>query len=45
MGRLEHGLRPEIVVAPLYGVAGDGGLSVASIANGDYTVFWTCVCI
>ena len=29
----------EIVVAPLYGVAGDGGLSVASIANGDYTAY------
>ena len=29
----------EIVVAPLYGVVGDGGLSVASIANGDYTAY------
>ncbi|MDG1043222.1 MAG: TonB-dependent receptor, partial [Flavobacteriaceae bacterium] len=29
----------EIVVAPLYGVAGDGGLSVAAIANGDYTAY------
>jgi iron complex outermembrane receptor protein len=29
----------EIVVAPLYGVAGDGGLSVASIANGDFTAY------
>ena len=29
----------EIVVAPLYGVAGDGGLSVASIANGDYKAY------
>lgn len=29
----------EIVVAPLYGVAGDGGLSVASIANGDFQAY------
>jgi len=29
----------EIVVAPLYGVAGDGGLSIAAIANGDYQAY------
>ena len=29
----------EIVIAPLYGVAGDGGLSLASIGNSDYTAY------
>jgi outer membrane receptor protein involved in Fe transport len=31
----------ETVLAPLYGTAGDGALSVAAIANGDYTVYQT----
>jgi len=29
----------EIVVAPLYGVAGDGGLSIAAIGSGDFTAY------
>src|SRR5690606_25775735 len=31
----------EVVVAPFYGTAGDGGLSIAAIANGDYQVYQT----
>ena len=30
---------PENVVAPLYGTVGDGSLSLAAIANGDYKVY------
>lgn len=31
----------ELVLAPLYGQAGDNGLSIAAIANGDYKVYQT----
>lgn len=31
----------EVVIAPLYGTVGDGGLSVAAIANGDYKTYQT----
>lgn len=31
----------EVVIAPLYGTAGDGGLSIAAIANGDYKTYQT----
>ncbi|RXJ52730.1 TonB-dependent receptor [Gelidibacter gilvus] len=31
----------EVVVAPLYGTAGDNALSIAAIANGDYKVYQT----
>jgi len=31
----------EVVLAPFYGQAGDGGLSVAAIANGDYQTYQT----
>ncbi|MGE5944950.1 MAG: TonB-dependent receptor [Flavobacteriales bacterium] len=31
----------EVVVAPYYGTVGDGSLSVASIANGDYQAYST----
>lgn len=31
----------EVVVAPYYGIVGDGSLSVASISNGDYQAYST----
>jgi len=31
----------EVVVAPLYGTAGDNGLSIAAIANGDFQAYQT----
>ncbi|TDT41929.1 TonB-dependent receptor-like protein [Maribacter spongiicola] len=31
----------EVVIAPLYGVVGDGGLSVAAVANGDFQAYST----
>lgn len=31
----------EVVIAPLYGTVGDGGLSVAALANGDYKTYQT----
>ncbi|WP_034060612.1 TonB-dependent receptor [Lacinutrix jangbogonensis] len=31
----------EVVIAPFYGVAGDGGLSVAALANGDFQAYST----
>lgn len=34
-------LSQEVVIAPFYGDAGDGGLSVAAIANGDYQAYGT----
>ncbi|MGB6268223.1 MAG: TonB-dependent receptor [Olleya sp.] len=29
----------EVVISPLYGTAGDGGLSVAALANGDFQAY------
>lgn len=31
----------EVVISPFYGTVGDGGLSVAAIANGDYQAYST----
>ncbi|MGO4919362.1 TonB-dependent receptor [Maribacter spongiicola] len=31
----------EVVIAPLYGEVGDGGLSVAAVANGDFQAYST----
>jgi iron complex outermembrane receptor protein len=31
----------EVVISPLYGTVGDGGLSIASIANGDWKAYST----
>ncbi|WP_047549793.1 TonB-dependent receptor [Psychroserpens sp. Hel_I_66] len=31
----------EVVIAPLYGTVGDGSLSIAAIANGDFTTYQT----
>jgi outer membrane receptor for ferrienterochelin and colicin len=35
----EDFISQKVVGAPLYGTVGDGGLSVAAIANGDFTVY------
>lgn len=35
----EDFISQEVVIAPYYGTAGDGGLSVAAIANGDYQAY------
>jgi outer membrane receptor for ferrienterochelin and colicin len=35
----EDFISQKVVGAPLYGTAGDGGLSIAAIANGDFTVY------
>ena len=35
----EDFISSKVVGAPLYGTVGDGGLSIAAIANGDFTVY------
>ncbi|CAM4171848.1 TonB-dependent receptor [Zobellia nedashkovskayae] len=39
--RYKDFISQEVVVSPLYGVVGDGALSVAAIANGDYQAYST----
>lgn len=35
----EDFISQKVVGAPLYGTVGDGGLSIAAVANGDFTVY------
>ena len=37
--KYEDFISSEVVVAPLYGTVGDGGLSVAALANGDFQAY------
>ncbi|AUC74478.1 TonB-dependent receptor [Olleya sp. Bg11-27] len=37
--KYEDFISSEVVIAPLYGTAGDGGLSVAALANGDFQAY------